>query len=226
MKPIMKYALKINEVTILEEVPNYWTNTDYINLLEKFNFPDAKDISPKNLREMLFMAVSDYEPNEAATIVLTYKLSDRLSEGQISQISNDMLLDKVSEEYPEIDMQYDLFSVNQLLYKGYNGKFPNAKAIAIRFDIQSVEDSVLEITKQVVLKSFNAGLADSNIVKRLFQDEMTTDKNFDDAEGILWELHKNDKHNYTLITSEYWINKEDIISSDFQGICLFADAIS
>lgn len=219
----MKYEIKINEVTILEEVPNYWTNTDYINLLEKFNFPDAKNMQPENLREMLFMAMSDYEPNESAAMVLAYKFSDKLSEGQIAQISNDMMLDKVSEEYPEIDMQYNLFSVNQLLYKGYNGKFLNAKAIAINFNIKAVNESEREITKQLVLKSFNAGLSDSNIIKRLFSDEMTTDQNFDDAEAILWELQHNENHNYTLITSEYWINKEDIISSDFQGSCLFAE---
>jgi hypothetical protein len=48
------------------------------------------------------MAITDFEPNEAA-IVLDYKLSDSLNEGQIQQISNDMLIDKISEEYPEND---------------------------------------------------------------------------------------------------------------------------
>jgi hypothetical protein len=62
------------------------------------------------------MAITDFEPNEAAAIVLDYKLSDSLNEGQIQQISNDMLIDKISEEYPET-MQAPLYHINQLLLK-------------------------------------------------------------------------------------------------------------
>jgi hypothetical protein len=59
-------------------------------------------VPKENLSELL--SITDFEPNEAAAIVLDYKLSDSLNEGQI-QISNDMLIDKISEEYPEIAMQ-------------------------------------------------------------------------------------------------------------------------
>jgi hypothetical protein len=37
----------------------------------------------ENLSELLSMAITDFEPNEAAAIVLDYKLSDSLNEGQI-----------------------------------------------------------------------------------------------------------------------------------------------
>ncbi|MBQ0740794.1 hypothetical protein J9332_41620, partial [Aquimarina celericrescens] len=77
---------------------------------------------------MLFMAIPDFEPNEAASIVLTYKLSDQLNEGQIHSISHEMTNDKVAEEYPEPNLHYDLFNINQLLYKAYNGTFPNTEA--------------------------------------------------------------------------------------------------
>jgi hypothetical protein len=52
--------------------------------------------------------------------VLDYKLSDSLNEGQI-QISNDMLIDKISEEYPEIAMQAPI-SYQSTAFKAYNGK--------------------------------------------------------------------------------------------------------
>jgi hypothetical protein len=87
------------------------------------------------------MAITDFEPNEAAAIVLDYKLSDSLNEGQIQQISNDMLIDKISEEYPEIAMA-PLYHINQLLFKAYNGKFPNAKATVMEFSVMpSKEDA-------------------------------------------------------------------------------------
>ena len=216
----MKFNITIKSATTVEEIPNYWQDQDYINLLELFNFPDADTVKPDNLSEMLHMAITDFEPNEAAAIVLTYKLSERLNEGQIGQISNDMLLDKVCEEYPEIDLHYDLFSINQLLYKAYNGKFPNAKATVVDFSLVSQDGYDKEITKATVLKSFNNGISDSNLIKRLFAEQMSTDKEFVEAEAILWELNKKDSTNFTIITSEYWLNSEEVVISEFEGDCL------
>ena len=215
MHPLVKNKITIHTIKIIEEIPNYWSDQDYINLLEKFDFPDAKSVKPENLFGMLQIAISDFEPNAAAAIVLEYKLSDRLNEGQIDQISNDMLLDKISEEYPEIDLHCDLFSINQLLFKAYNGKFPNTKAISVNFTIQPEEPT--EITAEIILKSFNKGLSDRNLVKRLYANEMETGKRFADAASILWQLLEIKTNEYQLITSEYWINKEDLISDNFEG---------
>ncbi len=219
----MKFNIKLNSASTLEEIENYWKDEDYIQLLELYNFPDAQTIQPENLKEMLYMAISDFEPNEAAEILLTYKLSDSLNEGQIAQISNDMLIDKICEEYPEIDLHYALYNVNQFLYKAYNGTFLNCKATLVDFDIETAKDFEGEITKEIVLKSFNRGLSDSNIIKRLFAERMTTDKRFEQAEDILWELNHKNGNNFTFITSEYWLNKEEIIASEFEGECLLAD---
>jgi hypothetical protein len=216
----MKFNITIKNVTTVEEIPNYWQNQDYINLLERFDFPDANTIKPENLREMLHMAITDFEPTEAAVIVLTYKLSERLNEGQLAQISNEMLLDKVCEEYPEIDLHYDLFNINQLLYTAYNGKFPNAKATVVDFSMISKDGYDKEITKEIVLKSFNNGISDRNLIKRLFAEQLSTDKEFVEAEAILWELNKKDSTKFTITTSEYWLNKEDLIIPEFEGDCL------
>lgn len=218
----MKFNIIIKNVATIEEIPNYWQDQDYINLLEKFDFPDADGVKPENLKDMLNMAITDFEPNEAAAILLNYKLSERLNEGQIGQISNDMLLDKVSEEYPEIDLHYDLFNINQLLYKAYNGKFPNAKATVVDFSMIPVEDLDKEITSEMVLKSFSSAISGGNVMKRLFDEKMTTDLAFDEAEAVVWELNKNDETNFTLITSEYWLKKEELVLSEFEGDCLLS----
>jgi hypothetical protein len=110
----------------------YWSDEDY-SVIGKFNFSDA-ETAEKEFTRVVEMAISDYEPNEAAEILLAYKLGEELNEGQIEQISHNMLIDKVCEEYPEIHMQARLFHVNQLLYKAYNGKFPN-KASVVHFSM-------------------------------------------------------------------------------------------
>ncbi|MDI6047750.1 hypothetical protein [Flavobacterium yafengii] len=215
----MNYQITINRANTVDEIESYWTNDDYIKLLEKFDYPDASDADASSLRELLFMAISDFEPKEAAVIVLEYKLSEHLNEGQIQQISNDMFLDKVCEEYPEIGLHSTLFHINQLLFKAYNGKFPNAKATIITATIAPLEsENEIQLTKEYVLKLLSKGLSDSNLIKRLFDHAMNENAPFPEAEDVLWDLTTADNLNYTITTSEYWLNKEDIIASEFEGV--------
>ncbi|MGF1635514.1 MAG: hypothetical protein ACFCUU_00465 [Cyclobacteriaceae bacterium] len=214
----MKYQIKINSSEIVDEVSDYWTTADYIELLGLFGFPDAESASEDTLRELLMMAITDYEPNKAAAIVLEYKLSDELNNGQIEQISNDMLLDKIAEEYPEINLQSTLFHINQLLYKAFNGKFPNTKAIQIECAISALGKSDdIELTKEVTLKLLNEGLSDSNLIKRLFGEKMSGTTPFPEAEDILWDLTVSNGTNVKILTSEYWLSQDDLIAQEFEG---------
>ncbi|MFV8443001.1 hypothetical protein [Flavobacterium sp. LB2P44] len=215
----MNYQITINRATTVDEIEGYWTDEDYIKLLEKFDYPDASDADTASLRELLFMAISDFEPKDAAAIVLEYKLSEDLNEGQIQQISNDMLLDKVCEEYPEIGLHSTLFHINQLLFKAYNGKFPNAKATIIECSFTPIAgENENELTKENILKLLNNGLSDSTLIKRLFDLPMKENVPFPEAEDILWDAETKDRLNYTLTTSEYWLSKDDIIASEFEGV--------
>lgn len=214
----MKYHIKINNIKVVDEIKEYWTNQDYVQLLEKFNYPDAEDSNTENLRELLFMAISDFEPGEAAIIVLEYKLADRLTAGQIEQISNDMLIDTVCEEYPEMELQSTLFHINQLLFKAYNGKFPSASAIIIDCSITPEDEKAdIKLTKEMVLRLFNNGLSDRNIIKRLFEEQMNERAEFPEAENIIWDLVTSDNINFKITTSENLLKKEEIEFTEFDG---------
>ena len=95
----MKYHVIINSVKTVDELKNAWTKEDYIALLDKFGLEETDNSSLSELLELLAMAITDFEPEEAAAIVLDYKLSQQLNENQIEQISHEILLDKISEEY-------------------------------------------------------------------------------------------------------------------------------
>ena len=209
----MKYQVNITNISTVEEIEGAWTNADYIELLKRFDFGDADAVSPGELKEMLFMAINDFEPDEAAAIVLAYKLSDKLSEGQIDQCSHEMLEDKLAEEYADISLHPYLFNINQLLYKAYNGKFPNTKASIIAFELTGSN----EITKELVLKVFRHGLTDRSLLMRLFDEQLMANQPFPDAENILWELKSLGNSSYRLITSDYWLNKEDFGVLEFEG---------
>jgi len=207
----MKYHIIINSVKTVEELKDAWTNANYIELLDRFGFPDAKDSKPEELKDLLHMAISDYEPKEAAAILLDYKLSEQLNEGQIDQMSNDMLLDKISEEYSDISLHHELYNINQLLYRAYNGTFPSAKATIVEFEISPDED----ITKEVVLKVLDKTLAKNSVIKRLYSNHLAGKEAFDEAEAIVWKLDSNGKGSYTLTTSEYWISRDEFTEAEY-----------
>ena len=207
----MKAVFTIEKVSSLTEIPNYWTKEDYFVLLKEFDVPMANTISDAECIEYLQMAVSELEPNEAAKTLLTYKLGESLNENQIEQISNDMLIDKISEEYPEIDLHCDLFSINQLLFKLYNGKFPNAKAISIEI-LAEIPDYNEVLTKEEIIKYLMEMTSERNVIKRLFSEKLNHDTPFEEANDIIWKLEHNNNH-YKIYTSEYWIADEEIVKS-------------
>ncbi|MEW4922852.1 hypothetical protein [Algibacter sp. 2305UL17-15] len=209
----MKYHIVINSVKTVDEFTDAWSNEAIIELLDRFDFPDAVNSNPEELKDLLFMAISDFEPTEAAVIVLSYKFSDSLNENQIEQISHEMLLDKISEEYADISFHHELFNINQLLHKAYNGSFPNAKATVIEFEITPNK----EISKEVVLKALSVSLAKSNVIKRLFEDQLAGKEEFDEAEHIIWDLKATSENTYILTTSEYWISRDEFIEAEFDA---------
>lgn len=212
----MKYNIVINSIKTLNELEGSWTNADYIELLRRFDYPDADKLSPNELKEYLFMAIADFDPNEAAVIVLNYKLSEVLAEGQLLNISHEMLREKVSENYSDISLHRSLFNVNQLLYKAYNGKFPSAKATVIEFEMREEKDVQTEITKEIVLKAFKISIGDNNLLKRLFNDQLDGKAPFPEAESIIWDLHNNGDSQYVITTSEKWLTKEDFKKMEFE----------
>jgi len=214
----MKYNIKINSIKTVDEIKDYWTANDYIQLLEKFNFPDAETAKKDTLHELLLMAITDFEPKEAAVIVLDYKLGKHLTEGQIEQIANDMLVDTVCEEYPEIELQYALYNCNQLLYKAFNGVFPSANASIIDCTITPKDANAdIKITKEILLKLFSNGLSNRNILKRLFGPQMDKNAPFPEAEGIVWELKTKDNSHFNIITSANLLKDADFPALEFEG---------
>ena len=212
----MKYLVKIHDVKSTDELEGAWNNDDFKELLARFEYPDAEQLKPAELKEYLFMAISDFEPSEAAAILLDYKLSDDLAEGQIDNLSHEMLRAKVCENYTEIELHQDLFKINQLLYKAYNGKFPQAMASIVQFEIRDEQNDTEEITKETALKAISYGLSENNLINRLLNDQIEGRTSFPEAEGIVWDLQNKGNHVYSITTSEKWLTKTDFTNLEYE----------
>ena len=212
---IISCSVKIGEVRTINEIPGYWTRADHVALLEALDMTDMDNTSFSELQELLAMAISDREPHESAEVLLRYKLADKLNNGQIQNLSHVMIEDNEAEENPEIALHYPLFNINQLLYRSYNGLFTNGKATKVELVLHVKNDEDIAVTKELVLKAISGGLSDNNLILRLFEDQLSGKEKFSDAENIIWELHDHGSGKYAFITSDYWINREDIVHNDF-----------
>ena len=162
------------------------------------------------------MAISDFEPNEAAAILLDYKLSDVLNEGQIDNLSHEMLRAKVAETYTDINLHHDLFNINQLLYEAYNGKFPQVSVNIVEFEITDEHHNPVELTKEDALKALSCGLSENNLLNRLFGDQLDGRAPFTEAEGIVWDLQNKGNNTYSMTISEKWLTKDEITKPEYE----------
>jgi hypothetical protein len=217
----MNVQVKIINIKTVNELGQYWTNDDFIQLLDKLNLPDADKVKPEELKDLLYMAITDFEPNEAAEIILTYKLGESLTAGQIQTIAHDMTDEKVAEQYADPSYHYDLFNINQLLFKAYNGTFPNTEASIINIELTDADGGTIEATNEILTKALSAGLSDRSIIKRLYEDQMEGIVDFGDAEKILWRFQNKGNNTFEIITSRYWIDKEDIESGEYEASIKF-----
>jgi hypothetical protein len=216
----MEVEVKIVKLKTVNHLDNYWQQEDYIKLLEEFDYPKGKELKEEERLDFLFLAIADFEPAEAAEIILKYKMSDKLSDGQIQNLAHEMLIEKVAEQYPEPAYHYDLFNINQLLRKAYNGKFPETEALVIKARLRG-ENVETDLSEERLLKSLSAGLRDSNLILRLFGDQVAGSVPFGDAAKVIWDYHQTGDSEVEIITSQKWIEKEDFEKTDFKAELAF-----
>jgi predicted nucleic acid-binding protein len=210
----MIYKVSLLDVSSIHEIDGKWSHDDYIALLDVFEFGDPGDATDKDLKELLYMAISDFEPQEAAALILQHQLGEELNEGQIEQISHDMLKENVAEHYSDISFHSRLFDINELLFKAYNGKFPHAKASVIKVQLVPHHKTDIEVDEAIALKCLAPIINDHAVIKRLYKNQLAGEEEFDEAADIIWYFKALENDQYEIITSDYWINDADFTASE------------
>lgn len=209
----MKSFFKVERLSFktINELPNSWSDKDYKILLEIMDYGDSADLPPEDLKEICLMSLTDHEPEDAAKIVLEYVFKDRLTKGQIENLSNEMLDEKMWEEYADLSMHEEFFNVNQLLYQSFDGKFPHPEAIKFKIQVtanQKDGPAVFECYPEApLIRLLVTGMPENTLIFRLFEEEVIGEK-FKDAKDIIWQLdieHISDcEINFEVISSLYW----------------------
>jgi hypothetical protein len=227
----MKMTFKIENLQnhSSKELLNAWELTDYKNILDRLGFTEAATLKDSEIEEMTLMAIADLEPTEAAAELLRFSFVDHLNEGQIDQIANEMQDDKIYEEYPKIALHHRMFAINQLLRKAYNGKFPAGEIVEIQFTIEDDKhkfDTAESISNEILLKILAPAMPDNSLIKRLFPEELAGEKEFLDADGIVWRseiVKSGNKFNVEMISSDYWLGDLLQISGSYDVTVVMAE---
>ncbi|WP_378179808.1 hypothetical protein [Aquimarina sp. SS2-1] len=205
------FNIKLIKFKTIEELPNYWNIKKYGELLEIMEFGEIKDISTEDLKEMCLLSITDYEPEEAAKMVLEYVFKEKLSKGQLDNLSHEMIDEKLWEEYADLSMHEEFFNVTQLLYKAFNGKFPHPEAVQFQVQISSkhVEDLKIFSTKNeaILIRLLCKGMPENTLIKRLFNKQIES-REFEEAKDIIWQYREiereKDSITFEIISSAYW----------------------
>lgn len=207
----LHFTLEPYKFETIEELPSAWNDDSYKKLLDAMEYGDTSDLSPQELKEMCLLSLSDNEPDEAAKIVLEYIFGERLSKGQIDNISHEMMDEKVWEEYAELSMHEEFFNATQLLYQAFNGKFPYPEALRFKIKLTPKEKVGMKVfekdTEVAVIRLLVQGMPKNTLINRLF-DEQLEEGEFTDAKDIIWQYQKEvGEENsliFEIISSTYW----------------------
>lgn len=205
------YTVQILNFETILSLPGYWNSVKYKELLEVMDYGDISEIPEAELKEMCYMSIADYEPEEAAKLVLGYVFNDRLNSGQIDNLSNEMREEKMWEEYAEIGYHEDFFNTGQILYDAFNGKFPHPEAVKFEVEISGKDlDKILinnKVSEAALLRLLAKGMPENTLINRLFKDQIEGDS-FEEANNIIWQINSDLTNEntalVTVISSKYF----------------------
>ncbi|WP_339652104.1 hypothetical protein [uncultured Maribacter sp.] len=209
----MKKSFNVTRVSFktISELPGYWTETKYLHLLDLMDFDNLTGLEKSEIKDMCLMSLTDNEPEDAAKIVLNYVFGNRLNKGQIDNLSNEMLEEKLWEEYADLSLHEEFFAVHQLLYDAFEGTFPHPEAVSFQIKIQEMAKNSLTLFENYpeapLVRLLANGLPENSVINRLFDDKLEGEQ-FQEAKDILWQLKINKNDNNELIadviSSHYW----------------------
>ena len=209
----MKLHFTLDPLTFraLNRLPGGWETKNYYELLALMDYGEPGDMAESELEELCFMALADLGEEKAALMVLTYLLGNRLSKGQIGNLAQEILVEKLWEDFADLSFHETLFNAHQILYDAFRGVFPRPEAFGFELRVAAANSRDLsyfaEETEARLIRLIVQGMAPNTKIARLYEKELIKGP-FEDAQHILWQLKKADEQAMAVvfggISSPYW----------------------
>lgn len=208
------FSVHLREFSSLLEIDGAWALSDYSKLLDAMEFGDVAKIDDGELRDMCLMSIQDLEPEEAAFLVLEHVIGDSLRESQLRNMANEMLDEKLWEEYVDPSFHERLFNVGSLLYAAFPGVFPKPDAVRIVLDITSENAAALQrvsssLDESFLIRLLADGMDGHSVLHRMYDDQLKG-QSFPEADQVIWTARtvsfNDDTLKLELISSGYWLD--------------------
>jgi hypothetical protein len=208
---ILRFSLDPGKFQQLGKLPGAWGTKQFSDLLALMEYQESEELAQDELQELCYMALADLGEDEAAILVLTYLLTGRLNKGQIENLAQEILVEKLWEDFADLSLHETLFNAHQLLYDAFNGKFPKPEALRFEVVVSALNPRDLQYfsgpSEPSLIRLLVQGMPSTTKIARLYEDELSGGP-FDDAHHILWQLQMREIHELSVIfeafTSPYW----------------------
>lgn len=203
------FEVKIISLYTVLDISGSWSCEDYKQILKLCEFDDLDQLKNDELADYAILLLQDYEPEEAARLVLNVRLGSRLNTGQIKNLSYQMQEEKIWEEYQDIALHEQLYYCSVLLYKVFPLKFPRPEAaksiLEIRSSKASTENLMYNLDETLLVRLLSEGMGEQSALNRLFEEQLEQGP-FMEAEHIVWQFktHPINKENFRVELYSSW----------------------
>ncbi len=190
MKPM--FQVTVTDITPFDQIADVWSVGQHQALLDEMGVGDLAGLPDDEITEMCLMALQDREPAEAAALLLKYRMGDDLSDGQIQHLCNEMLDEKLWEEYAEIGLHESFYEVAMLLHAAVAGSVPEPDAITVTLNVVATNadgKTLLEnpLDESWLIRLLADGMPEDCLLLRLFGEQIRGDA-FPEASDIIWSF--------------------------------------
>ncbi|MDX1401583.1 MAG: hypothetical protein R3245_06655, partial [Kiloniellales bacterium] len=214
------------------EIEGARTADDFSALLEAMEYGDQSGMGDDELREMCILALQDLKPEEAAYLVLKHDFSDVLRDGQIRNLSEEMLEEKLWEEYADSSLHEGMFNAGSLLYAAFPRSFPEPDAVCVKLEVTSTNTAAMGLltpspNESLLVRLLADGMDHQAVLHRLYGEELKG-KSFPNADEVIWIVRTNavseNVVQIEVISSGYWLDA--LNGTKFYESAAYADEIS
>lgn len=211
-----EFRVEVVAFSVLREIEGCRTSADYISLLDALDFGDTSGNSESELRDLCVMSLQELKPEDAAQAVLTHQFGGRLVAGKIRNIANEMLDEKLWEEFADMSLHEEMFNVGSLLYEAFPQSFPQPDAVLVKLQIAALNDAAKHalakpLPESLLVRLLADGMDEQAILHRLFDKQLAGEK-FPQADTIIWIIESEQlgadsaKVEVEVTSSGYWLD--------------------
>lgn len=216
MKSRNQYHVKVLSLREIHELPDAWTNAQFLELLKLLEYEDADTTPEEELKETAIMALTDLKAEEAAEVLLDMRLGEQLSRGQRQNLAQELKDDRIWEEYPKIAFHKALFNISCMLNWAFPRVFPTPDMVQIKLEVSTTHagsaSNLQQPTASFFARLLNDGMDEHNIILRLFEQNIVSNS-FQEADHIIWKWEQSGfdpalkQNTFTLYTSWNWVDE-------------------